>query len=199
MTPKLVLMEGEMDTPSYKLFNVYYKVRVEAIHLISEHDIRMYGTPSCGVKEFDDAAKHEMRDTILTAISIAYLHERGATLYFVDPKDTVDIYKNIQEHLRTWVEILNTNFVINKPELEDFRLLDNLAAGLFPITQWAGEALPLIGLAGMLAMLQSGNSFGMRSVRKKMIKADGLKSDYTQLGHYSYFGSLVGKYSSYMY
>ncbi len=189
---------GEMDTASFKLFHHMYQVRVEAIHLVSADEIKIYGTPTSGVKEFDDAAKHELRDCTMTAIKMAYLHDSGAPISLMNPKDSVEIYQNIQEHIRTWCEILGVNFLQNKPPLEDFRILDGLAAAIYPTSLWAGgNNKPLIGLQRLIANIQGGNALGAIISKRRKVDENGELTPVTNSGHFSYFEQLVGRYANY--
>lgn len=180
---------GEHDSTAYKLFNALWSVKVSAIHLYSTDYIKHIGLPSTGNKTYDEWVHNEVRETMLTIIRLATLHEEGANIGFNKIDDVVKIYQLIQDHLATWLEIMRTRFVINHPPLEDFETLDNFAAAIYPLTLYKEK--PLTTMESLFLFLQGSNSAIYNNVRREERDEHGNVVQLTDSGHRSYIQQIA--------
>ena len=182
-------LPGEQENTAFKIFHRPWCIKVSAIHLVSEDYIRHIGVPTSGDKKRDSWMRSEVKECYFTIDNMAHLHERGANILFVNPDDVIEIYSLIQEHLATWLEILQKKILLNHPDMTDFEMLDSLAAALYPLTLHKGQ--PLTSMEALFVYLQGGNRAFYNDIKKRARDEKGNEMDMTITGHRSYIPALV--------
>lgn len=111
----------------YGVFHVRYFVSVPYIHTRSKDDLREFGMPSSGYKEFDTGQEHDLVKRFVTINEMLEFFLKGINVYVVDPQQTKDIYEAITEYLNFWLSNIRQTFSTNHVPLEDLQNLDKFA------------------------------------------------------------------------
>lgn len=122
--------EKDRDT-SYYIFNEKYYCSVPHIDMRSSDHLRMFGMPSCGIKEIDNETAHERIDTYISIAQMAEYHKRGARVAVKKPADTKKIYERISDHLNAWKDMITYKLNIGDAPYQDLILLDQLANAIY--------------------------------------------------------------------
>lgn len=135
-------VDPKQFSAAYKLFHNRYQALTAQMNLYSKGYLEVFGTVSSGDKELDAAmAKSEVR-VWLTPSAMAMFLDEGMGFRLIDPKDSVDIYNTINEHLTDWKR--HTQLEVNPLNVpwDDLRKFENLAKEMFPIARGYMRNLP---------------------------------------------------------
>lgn len=111
----------------YGVFFEKYKIKVPLINTLTVEEIREFGMPSSGMKEFDTGAENELVDRYVTINEMLIMHLNGIDV-LVDPYEkTKDIYEAISDYLGFWLKHIRQTYSTNHVPLEDLQDLDKFA------------------------------------------------------------------------
>lgn len=130
------------QTVCQKLFYNRYLCRVPNIFFHRKEELEEVGMLSSGNKDIDRALVHQRRDVYLSPVQMVLLSSEGAPIQLANPREAVEIYQNLKQHLDNW-RIL-TEQVLNAPEppVDDLRKMDQFAASIYWIaSQFTTEKL----------------------------------------------------------
>lgn len=118
-----------------RLFNYRYQVYIAPIHLYSEEYLKRFGVPATGDKEIDREYMHTPILVYMTAVDMVVHFSNGVDLTLRDPKDSVEIYEHLTEHLGRWETVLErVKHPIDVP-IEDLRKMDEFALKIEPMAR----------------------------------------------------------------
>lgn len=128
------------------------------MYLYDDNFLKEAGVVSSGNKAIDMQMMNNRRDVYLTAVAIALYFDEGAPVKLKNPRDAIEMYRTINQHLLNWKEVINTQFNVKAP-IEDLKKLDNLAVVLYPVAaQWAEFKPREIGIFDKLLKRRPGIS-----------------------------------------
>lgn len=110
------------------IFDYLYLVRYNHHASMSADELRRRGQLVSGYDEYDEDAHKNMLTTMLSIDAMFELHrKRNIGITVINRKDTVKIYEAIQEHIKAWVERLQTAVNVKKEIVKDLIDLDRFA------------------------------------------------------------------------
>jgi aspartate aminotransferase-like enzyme len=105
--------------------------------MYGEKYIEKVGYPVTGDGKLDRERLSTVEVMRQTPAGLAMLHAQGAVVDFVNPRDTVDVYEDIQEHLRDWEAMVVAGCHIDDvPPIEEFRMLEDVAIAIHSIAKY---------------------------------------------------------------
>lgn len=121
-----------MASVAKKLFTDRYWMRVEERAFYSDDWIEQVGIMGVNTMEEAEIVLSRFRQVKITIPMLAEYYSKSYRLEFVDQSDVPIMFNIIDTHLDNWTQITNRlGYVSSIPPIEDFELLDNLAAILF--------------------------------------------------------------------
>ena len=111
----------------YGVFIRTFMIRIPYIHTRTKEDLREYGMPSSGFKEFDTGAEHELVDRYVSINDMLELYLNGVDIRVVPYEKTADIYEEISNYLNYWLLHIRTTFSTNHVPVKDLQDLDTFA------------------------------------------------------------------------
>jgi hypothetical protein len=94
--------------------------------------LRKVGYNISGDPMVDQAAAGNLLTMNQSGAGIVILYAQGAPLDFVNVRDCVKLYADIQEHLRDWERVAQQGMhPDNAPPLEEFRMLEMVAMDIY--------------------------------------------------------------------
>lgn len=131
------MTEKKEKTAAYRLFHFKYEMRIPQIFLYGKDYLEKNGYHVSGDSRLDQLRLMEPSVMRQTAAGLAMLHDEGAPIDFVNHRDTVLVYGDIQEHLLDWERIANQGIhPDDAPPLEEFRQLEAIAAALYETSKF---------------------------------------------------------------
>lgn len=135
ITTFLPWAEPEHHSAAFKLFHYNYQCRVSQIHMYGLEYLREAPMPTTGRADTDRVLAQQFIHVQLTVDAMAELHHDGASIFLVDPKDAVKIYRDIRRHLQDWLGDVESSMHRRTPPIEDLRMFDQLAAAIYPFAR----------------------------------------------------------------
>lgn len=143
---------------AFLLFHRLFDVEIPEIFFHEQDADGMMTRHYSGDQEEDDAFLRSSRHVKLPISDIAEKIDLGVPVTLVNPKDSVSIYKIIQEHLEDWKWILSNSLNGKAPPRDDFMKLDQLAQIVHGMSlRYNDGETPTPGFAAM-AKRMSGNT-----------------------------------------
>jgi hypothetical protein len=160
-------------TPIWKLFNYFWWVQAPQVHLLTDHHIQLYGTPTSGDLKHDEAALKQMVLCQLPAVrdpeqtpqikSILELILDGVPVQFEKPQEIAKLYDLLVEHVQVLAEYFSESMFFSQraiqasPEkqrvLQDASDLQEFINALHPVVErWRPE--PVAPPSDFLQMLE---------------------------------------------
>jgi len=157
-------------TAAYRLFYRRYLVRIQRIHLISDDEINVVGIASTGDKQFDKDLLQEWIWTYMTPVVMVEMHLKGADLIIDDPKQSVEIYNTIVEHLSDWDKELKFSLNYNNPPTDDLIVFDEFAERLWHVAKhYVKQERETVSLFKALSAIGNQNN---RALTRKIAKLE---------------------------
>lgn len=122
--------EKDRDS-SWYIFNQKFRCSVPHIDMRSSEHIKMFGMPSCGIKEIDRETASERIDTYLSINQMVEYFKRGALVGVRKVADTKIIYERITDHLNAWKLQLQNGLNNGDAPIDDLMLLDQFANAVY--------------------------------------------------------------------
>lgn len=127
--------ENERDT-SYYIFNEKYRCTVPHIDMRSADHIKLFGMPSCGIKEIDRETANERIETYISINQMIEYFKRGALVGVRKVEDTKRIYERISDHLNAWKRQLHNGLNNGDAPIDDLILMDKFANAVYAHAQY---------------------------------------------------------------
>lgn len=125
----------DRKTAAYRLFHWKYRVRIPRSLMESAEYSAGVGYHISGDAQVDAMQTTSVVTINQTVAGIAILHNQGAPVddfLFLDPKDAVLVYTDIQEHLQDWKRLTYQSIHPDAcPPIEDFRMFEDVAIALY--------------------------------------------------------------------
>lgn len=127
--------ESQRDS-SYYIFNEKYHCTVPHIDMRSSDHIKLFGMPSCGIKEIDRETANERIETYLSINQMIEYFKRGALVGVRKVEDTKTIYERITDHLNAWKRQLQNGLNNGDAPIDDLILMDKFANAVYAHAQY---------------------------------------------------------------
>jgi hypothetical protein len=88
-----------IQTAGWKIFNIYYLVKIPAAYVYSEAEIEQFGTPTTTDRNYDMQLAKELRTVYKTINDIVEYINMGVDVVLVDYHKAQEIYDIIAKHL----------------------------------------------------------------------------------------------------
>lgn len=127
-------MASKKKTAAYRLFHYRYSMLIPQMYMVGPEYARKVGYHISGDGQLDQARLHEPAIYRQTPAGLAVLHEEGAPLedVFVNPRDAVPVYDDIQEHLTDWLRAVREGIHLDDvPDLNEFRAFEAIALFIY--------------------------------------------------------------------
>lgn len=118
-------------TPKWDIFNRKFYCTVPYMATRSADHIRMFGTPSCGIKELDHGMVNERIETFLTIDQMVEHFRNGTVVGVKKIEDTKTIYDCITTYLNAWKRQLEHGLNNRDAPIDDLILLDQFANAVY--------------------------------------------------------------------
>jgi hypothetical protein len=166
-------MSDEYSSVAYRLFHDPWLCSVSEIYCYSRQYVEEMGVITTGDPTLDVALENAQRHRYMTIAAMISFYEEGATVTLLHPRDSIEIYRLVCEHLLNWQWIINNTFVTTHPPPEDFLLMDEFAKQIHPMTLVYGLGdVPKIGFEHTLGKIQGKHSGFLRSSLQKRIMSE---------------------------
>lgn len=124
------------NTAAWRLWNLRYSVQVPQLALYSAEYIRKNGIGITGDKQTDRGRLNMLVSVNQTVAGLALIYNEGHPFSIPTHDDCVQIYSDIQEHLRTWRDCTYSGVHPDSfPPLDDFRLFESIAVEVYSTAQ----------------------------------------------------------------
>ena len=124
-------------TAAYRLFHFKYEMRIPQIFLYGKEYLEKNGYHVSGDGALDRLRLMEPSVMRQTGAGISLLHDEGAPIDFVNIRDAVLMYDDIQEHLLDWERIAVQGIhPDDAPPLEEFRQFETVAMALYETSKF---------------------------------------------------------------
>ncbi len=129
--------EKKPKTAAYRLFHFKYEMRIPQIFMYGMDYLEKNGYHVSGDVALDRQRLMEPSVMRQTAAGLAMLHDEGAPIDFVNERDAVDVYEDIQEHLHDWERVAVQGIhPDDAPSIEEFRQLEAVASALYTTSKF---------------------------------------------------------------
>ena len=133
-------IDPDLDSAMY-IFDVVFECKVRNMDLISDSDLRDFGSYATGMELLDN---DNMTQLVSANLNIAQMTEhvsKGYTLRFVHDQDTLKIYEFTQHHLQRWVGRIGASSLNGGGiPLEDLIKLDTFCTSVYEQAKYYDEA-----------------------------------------------------------
>lgn len=109
-----------------------YMCKLRQIDTITQDHMEYFGTPTTGDPHRDKQMLHTLVKRALTPIQMMELIHQHKSVYLIDPKDSLEIYNNIDTHLKKWKNHIDSGVNNRQVPTDDLLLMDTFAKTLFP-------------------------------------------------------------------
>ncbi len=117
-----------MDTSnaSVKLFFSQFVCQIHERFFHTEESLRIRGVPVSGDESIDSNFMSQKRHVYLTIADMADYFDIGASIRLEKPSEALTIHQVIEKHLQDWLGIIQREYNISPPPIDDFEKLENL-------------------------------------------------------------------------
>lgn len=123
---------NKIHTAAWRLFNYRYQMLIPQIFFYGEKYLEKHGYAVSGDPELDHHRLLEPHRVMQTPAALAMFHAEGCKVNIVNPKDSVHIYDDIQEHLLDWERFVQQGVHPDDvPPITDFRKFEAVAMELY--------------------------------------------------------------------
>lgn len=120
------------DTAAYRLFHHRYQVKIPRALMYSKEYVRKVGYSVSGDPRVDQTTATDLQTVNQTGAGIAMLYAQGAPLCFLDERDTIKLYADIQQHLTDWETQARLGIHPDAaPPLDDMRMFEAVAMDIY--------------------------------------------------------------------
>ncbi len=166
-------MSDEYSSVAYRIFHDPWLCSVPEIYCYSRQYIETMGTITTGDAQMDADLMQASRNRYMTIAAMLSFYEEGATITLLQPKDSVEIYRLITDHLKNWQWIINNILGASTPPAEDFLLMDEFAQLLHPMTLVYGlGTAPKLGMDHYMGKIQGKHGGLLKSALQRRIMSD---------------------------
>lgn len=152
------MMPKNPKNAAFLIFHRLFDVEIPEIFFHQQDEDGIITRHFSGDNEEDDVYLRSSRHVKLPISDIAERIDVGVPVTLVYPKDSVSIYKLVQEHLQDWQWILSNSLNGKAPPRDDLMKLDQLAQIVHGISlRYNDGETPTPGFAA-LAKRMSGNA-----------------------------------------
>lgn len=124
------------NTAAWRLWNLRYQVMVPQLAMYSAEYIRKNGIGVSGDKQTDRGRLNMLVAVNQTVAGLALIFNEGHPFSIPYHDDCVQIYADIQEHLRTWRDATYSGVHPDSfPPLDDLRLFEAIAVEVYATAQ----------------------------------------------------------------
>lgn len=121
-----------------KIFHTLYKIETQNIQLVDPNEHKLTGRVVSGFSDYDDEWA-KLKTTVSLPISvIAEFVYDDAYVNLIDPKDSVNMYLSIYDHLKSWLDYTSGTLNHERVPMDDFNKLAKLADILYPTAFYCG-------------------------------------------------------------
>ena len=116
------------NTAAWRIWNLRFPMKVPMLAQYSNEYIRKNAVNISGDKKLDRMMVNQMVDVNQTCAGLALIISEGYSVSITNRWDCVQIYSDIQEHFRNWLDMTYSGYPPDAfPPIEDLRLLEALA------------------------------------------------------------------------
>ena len=113
------------------LWERLYMVGIRYKDTLSLEEIKAFGMPTTGNKQYDQVIHNELVDRYITIDKMVEYHKNGISFYIRNHKETKEIYELISNYLVCWKEYLENGINIGGAPIDDLIALDRLASKIY--------------------------------------------------------------------
>lgn len=121
----------ETGDTSKLIFEARFQCRVRSIDLVSEDEMRNWGSYTTLDRDIDHALMDDRTMVAWPIERMAEHHAKGLPISIVRYKDTEIIYDYVTRHLEAWKRILHTGINIGDAPIDDLMKLDRFASSIY--------------------------------------------------------------------
>ena len=159
-TPVNLEINPDLDSALY-IFDVVFECKVRNMDLITDEDLRNFGSYSTGMELMDNDNMTQLISANLTIAQIAEHVSKGYLLRYSHAQDVLKIYEFTQHHLQRWVGRLGAASLNGAgAPLDDLIKLDTFCSSVYEQAKYYDEA-KLTSLE-----LRFGSDKGFRAIKR---------------------------------
>lgn len=114
-----------------EIFDIFYPVQIQPVHLRDAEDLRKIGYRSTGFRDMDKSIQLTFMTVGLPISDIAEKFSEGVPLKISGVENLKAIYKSITNHIAAWAGIIRSSVNYNAAPVDDLVKLDHLAQFIF--------------------------------------------------------------------
>lgn len=115
----------------YKLFHHSFTIQMQNRFFYTEEHMKRVLGLTTGSDQFDRDVRNEYTQITRTPINMVCLHREGIPFSIVYPKDIIEIYDLLRQHLENWTAILSRPLSSKRPPpVEDFIAIEHFMVSI---------------------------------------------------------------------
>ena len=123
--------EAQVDTIQ-GLWKDQYLCQLRHIDTVSQEEIEYFGTPTCGIPEYDRRAMQTLVHRLLTPIQMMEFYKDNKIVRLVNTQDALFIYNHLDLHMKKWRQQIESGVNNRNAPVEDLLIMDQFAKSLYP-------------------------------------------------------------------
>lgn len=124
-------MEKELitrNTAAWRIWNLRYHVQIPTLAQYSAEYLRKNFINVSGDRQLDKLRMNQLVDVKQTCAGLALIIAEGYSFTIFNRWDCVQMYSDIQEHFRNWLDMTYGGYPVEGfPPIDDLRLLETVA------------------------------------------------------------------------
>jgi len=124
----------QQDIKAYalKIFRDIWKVKTQHKYLINLDHAEIFGVPTTGDKDYDDAMQNQIETTYQTINKLIEWHKNGIPFSICNMSDASTIYNIVNGYLEAWKYNLSNSINIGNAPTDDLIAMDAFAQEIYP-------------------------------------------------------------------
>lgn len=172
-------------TAAWRIWNLRFHVKMPALAQYSTEYLRNNSINVSGDKKLDKLRMNDMVDVQHTCAGIALLIAEGHAITIVNRWDCVQMYSDIQEHFRNWLDMTYGGYPSSAfPPIDDLRLLEAVALEMHAEAQRLDPKDREIAsriFEGIERMNRRRNLIGAHKAARERVQANGVVKPYNSI------------------
>jgi len=116
------------NTAAWRIWNLRYHVQIPTLAQYSAEYLRTNYVGISGDKQLDKLRMNQLVDVKQTCAGLAMIIDEGYSFTILNRWDCVQMYSDIQEHFRNWLDMTYGGYPPEAfPPIDDLRLLERVA------------------------------------------------------------------------
>lgn len=159
------MQEVASHSAAYKICEYFVEILIPTMFLYDQAYVEKFGMYTTGNDEVDRQTYQAPIRVQMTVANMAIHYSEGASISFINPEETKQVYGWIVEHLGDWRNELASDPNRRDVPVEDLRKLERFAESLFETARQY-----MVTEAQSSTLFRSLDRLGSRGIRRRITK-----------------------------